>query len=308
VIYDVRHKTVISYQQAVSEAHHVVHLMPRDFERQQRIAFVLHVEPVPSQQSASRDYFGNGIHHLSIHTPHDKLIVESRSRVDSIGYTPGLDLDASPPWESIADELASGSPETLDAQQFGFESPQVSSLLEAREYADASFLPGTPVLRAAMELTTRIFNEFEYKGGVSDVSTPVARVLQMRSGVCQDFAHLQIACLRGLGLSARYVSGYLLTHPPAGQARMVGADASHAWLSVWAGSFGWVDFDPTNNLIPQNEHIVVGWGRDYSDVSPTSGFIVGGGEHEIEVSVDVSPVNWRSVTAESGATGSYAAE
>ncbi len=139
-----------------------------------------------------------------------------------------------------------------------------------------------------MELTGRIFREFEYRGGVSDVSTPVRDVLAMRKGVCQDFAHLTIACLRSVGLPARYVSGYLLTRPPEGKQKLVGSDASHAWLSVWAGELGWVDFDPTNNMIPEAEHITVAWGRDYGDVSPINGFIVGGGAHQVSVAVDVN--------------------
>ena len=141
-----------------------------------------------------------------------------------------------------------------------------------------------------MDLTGRIFHEFEYRGGVSDVSTPVREVFAMRQGVCQDFAHLEIACLRSFGLAARYVSGYLLTHPPEGKEKLVGSDASHAWLSVWSADAGWVDFDPTNNLIPDVEHITIGWGRDYGDVSPINGFIVGGGAHQVAVAVDVNPL------------------
>jgi transglutaminase-like putative cysteine protease len=140
-----------------------------------------------------------------------------------------------------------------------------------------------------MDLTSRIFREFQYRGGVSDVSTPVSDVFAMRQGVCQDFAHLMIACVRSLGLAARYVSGYLLTRPPEGKEKLVGSDASHAWVSVFAGDAGWVDFDPTNNVIPGVEHITFAWGRDYGDVSPINGFIVGGGTHQVSVAVDVSP-------------------
>ena len=144
-----------------------------------------------------------------------------------------------------------------------------------------SFTPGRPILAATMDLTSRIFREFQYRGGVSDVSTPVSEVFTMRQGVCQDFAHLEIACLRSLGLAARYVSGYLLTRPPEGKEKLVGSDASHAWVSVFAGDAGWVDFDPTNNVIPGVEHITFAWGRDYGDVSPINGFIVGGGAHQV---------------------------
>jgi transglutaminase-like putative cysteine protease len=289
MIYDVTHRTQIKYEESVSEAHHVLHLMPRNLDRQQRIAFVLNIQPEPSQLAASEDFFGNGIHHLAIHEPHDELSVDSRSRVDVLA--PAIfDLDSGADWESVAAAIASGESPTRDAQQFIYDSPQITVSRAVHDYACQSFVAGRPLLAAAMDLTRRIFEEFEYQGGVSDVSTPVARVLEMRRGVCQDFAHLAIACLRSLGLAARYVSGYLLTHPPPGQPRLVGADASHAWLAVWAGDLGWVEFDPTNNLMPGDEHITVGWGRDYSDVSPTNGFIVGGGAHEVSVAVDVSPV------------------
>jgi transglutaminase-like putative cysteine protease len=289
MIYDVSHRTLINYEESVSEAHHVLHLMPRNYPRQHRIAFVLNLNPEPNQLAASEDYFGNAIHHLALHEPHHSLAIESRSRID-VRLPDAFDIEAGADWESIAAQLADVEATALDAHQFIYDSPQIATSHAVREYAAASFTPGRPLLSALMDLTQRIFDEFEYEGGVSDISTPVARVLEMRKGVCQDFAHLQIACLRSYGLAARYVSGYLLTHPPPGQPRLVGADASHAWLSVWAGERGWVDFDPTNALMPRDEHITVGWGRDYSDVSPTNGFIVGGGTHEVSVSVDVSPV------------------
>lgn len=290
MIYDVSHRTEIGYEESVSEAHHVLHLMPRSFERQQRISFALHVDPEPLQLCLREDYFGNFVHHLTLHEPHHTLVIESRSRVDVQKPAGPIDVESSPPWESVADRLGRGESGSMAALQFIFDSPQIATSQAVRDYAAASFTSGRPLLAAALDLTERIFDEFEYRGGVSDVSTPVARVLEMRRGVCQDFAHLQIACLRSLGLAARYVSGYLLTHPPAGQPRLVGADASHAWLSVWAGEAGWLDFDPTNRVIPGDEHITVGWGRDYTDVSPNNGFIVGGGEHKVIVAVDVSPV------------------
>jgi transglutaminase-like putative cysteine protease len=290
MIYDVRHRTEISYEQQVSEAHHVLRMMPRSFDRQTRIAATLAAEPEPSRLTANEDYFGNVTHHLLLQEPHDKLVIDAFSRVDVHPCAEPLDLAASRPWEEIAAMLADAEADAISAQQFVFESPHVLIGDSARDYAAASFGAGRPVLAVVMELTERIFDEFKYDGGVSDVSTPVARVLEMRRGVCQDFAHVQIACLRSFGLAARYVSGYLLTHPPPGQPRLVGADASHAWVSVWAGDIGWFDFDPTNRLMPNDEHITVGWGRDYSDVSPINGFIVGGGEHEVKVAVDVSPV------------------
>jgi len=290
MMYEVRHRTDLDYQEVVSIAHHVLHLMPRNFSHQHRLQFSLAVSPEPSRQSVSEDYFGNGVHYLTLHEPHDRLTIESRSRVEVLPFDGPLNLAGSAPWEEVAETLRAPRGEALRSQQFVFESPYIGTSREVCAYALESFPPGRPILEAAMDLTSRVFRDFEYQGGVSDVSTPVAEVLAMRKGVCQDFAHLQIACLRSLGLAARYVSGYLLTHPPPGQAKLVGADASHAWLSVWSGGWGWIDFDPTNNVIPGVEHVTVAWGRDYGDVSPTTGFIVGGGEHEVKVSVDVNPV------------------
>lgn len=296
MIYDVAHRTVISYEQIVTEAHHVLHLMPRDLPSQLRIAASVAVEPEPSQMVLNQDYFGNVTHHVNLQQPHDKLVLDAFSRVDVQPLAEAYELDTSPSWETIATQLANSEGAAIAAQEFIFDSPQVATSQQVRDFANQSFTPGRPILAVAMDLTGRIFDQFEYQGGVSDVSTPVAEVLEMRRGVCQDFAHLEIAALRSFGLAARYVSGYLLTHPPPGQEKLVGADASHAWVSVWAGELGWVDFDPTNRLIPNDEHITVGWGRDYSDVSPTNGFIVGGGEHEVSVSVDVSPVATVQVT------------
>lgn len=290
MIYDITHRTEIDYAHSVSEAHHILHLMPRNFARQQRVAFVLNVTPQPSVLSARDDYFGNATHHLTLIEPHQSLEIESRSRVEVRAPKEPIDLTGTPAWESVAAGLARADAESGDAQQFVFDSPHVSASAQVRDFACQSFTPDRPLLDAAFDLTRRIFDEFEYQGGVSDVSTPVAQVLAMKQGVCQDFAHLQIACLRSVGLAVRYVSGYLLTHPKEGEERLVGADASHAWISVWAGEAGWVDFDPTNGLMPGNEHITIAWGRDFSDVSPNNGFIVGGGAHEVSVGVDVVPV------------------
>jgi transglutaminase-like putative cysteine protease len=224
-----------------------------------------------------------------VQEPHDRLLVHASARID-VGPRPPIAAQLSPPWEAVIRALAGARDEaTLDAYQFAFDSPYITVDDDVRAYALPSFTPDRPVLDAAIDLTARIFHEFTYEGGVTDVSTPVHEVLMQRRGVCQDFAHLQIACLRSLGLPARYVSGYLMTRPPEGQQKLVGADASHAWLSVWCPALGWVDFDPTNNLIPGDEHITLAWGRDYGDVSPINGMIIGGGSHEVAVAVDVVP-------------------
>jgi transglutaminase-like putative cysteine protease len=286
VLYDIRHKTTFNYEEMVSVSHHVLHLAPRVHPQQTCLESETVVEPKPAVESVGRDYFGNPIQHLTVQKPHKELVVDARSRVEVRKAAQPLALDASAPWESIRDQLAA---EVLDAYELAFESPYVVGDDAVREYALQSFSPGRPILAAAMNLTGRIFREFQYRGGVSDVSTPVTEVFSMRQGVCQDFAHLMIACLRGLGLAARYVSGYLLTRAPEGKQKLVGSDASHAWVSVFAGDLGWVDFDPTNSIIPGVEHITFAWGRDYGDVSPINGFIVGGGSHQVTVAVDVSP-------------------
>jgi transglutaminase-like putative cysteine protease len=290
VIYDVRHRTTFTYEDVVSVSHHVLHLTPRPHPRQTCLATAMIVDPSPAVDSHGEDYFGNPVQYLTVQEPHERLVVDAHARVEVRPAAP-LVLDASEPWEEVRNRLATDA--ALEAYEFSFESPYVVATDEVSDYALESFTPGRPILAAAMALTGRIFREFEYRGGVSDVSTPVREVFAMRRGVCQDFAHLQIACLRSLGLAARYVSGYLLTRPPEGKAKLVGADASHAWLSVWAGRDGWIDFDPTNNLIPDVEHITLGWGRDYGDVSPINGFIVGGGAHQVAVAVDVNPLPGR---------------
>jgi transglutaminase-like putative cysteine protease len=290
MIYDIRHKTTFTYEDVVSVSHHVLHLAPRRHVRQRTLETSMRIDPPPAVDSDGRDYFGNLVHYLTVQEPHERLVVDARSRVEVAARPDELDLAGSEPWESVRDLLAeAGDQALLNTYEFAFDSPYAAANDEVQDYALDSFRPGRPILEAAMDLTARIYREFEYRGGVSDVSTPVRDVMRMRKGVCQDFAHLEAACLRSLGLAARYVSGYLLTHPPAGQEKLVGSDASHAWISVWCPGEGWVDYDPTNNMIPGVEHITVGWGRDYGDVSPINGFIVGGGAHQVAVAVDVNP-------------------
>jgi len=289
MIYNVSHTTTFRYTQSVSISHQVLRLKPRSFEQQNVLDWQLEISPRRSPTESWQDYFGNDVIEILVDTPHTELEIAARSRID-VTRDQQVMLELSPRWESVAETLnAPNSPAALGASQFCFSSPYVDEVAVAWEYASASFTPGRPLLEGVMDLTSRIHADFTYQGGVTDVYTPVAEVFAHRAGVCQDFAHLQIACLRTLGLAARYVSGYLLTHPPEGRERLVGADASHAWLSVWCPEFGWIDFDPTNGVIPDYEHITVGWGRDYGDVSPVMGFIVGGGNHDVQVAVDVAP-------------------
>lgn len=290
MLYDVRHETRFSYGGSVSISHQMLKLRPRRSSRQNVLSSELDIDPHPSVQRNWTDYFGNEVEFLTVQEAHRELVITNTSRVEVL---PGMNimLDFSPAWEVVAQSMQTPThAEALTASQYCFQSPYVDVHEELRDFALTTFEPERPLLEAAMALTSRIYAEFTYQGGVTDVSTPVRRVLELKKGVCQDFAHFQIACLRSIGLPARYVSGYLMTHPPQGKEKLQGADESHAWLSVWCPELGWVDFDPTNNLIPNLEHITVGWGRDYGDVSPVSGFIFGGGKHKVDVAVDVIPV------------------
>ncbi len=288
--YDVSHVTTFVYSQPVTISHHLVHLMPRVTDRQKIHRSAILVDPAPAVYEPGTDYFGNPTTFMIVQQPHETLTIRSTSTVTVRAPAPP-DPAATMPWDQVAGAVgADRSRAMLDVAEFAHPSPFVKLSQDLGDFARLSFPSGRPVLEAACDLTGRVFREFAYDGSATDVSTPVDEVLRLKRGVCQDFAHLQIACLRALGLPARYVSGYLLTHPPEGQERLVGADASHAWLSIWCPGHGWVDLDPTNDLIPGDEHITVAWGRDYGDVSPVNGVMVGGGAHEVQVAVDVRPV------------------
>jgi transglutaminase-like putative cysteine protease len=236
------------------------------------------------------DYFGNLLHFFTVQEPHKELVVEARSEVrmpdDSTSGPQG-----SPPWEEAVKLLPSDrSPAGLEAYQFRFESPRIKLRPEFAAYAMQSFPRRRPMREGLLDLTARIHKDFRFDSKVTNVRTTTEEVFRKRRGVCQDFAHFQIACLRSLNLSARYVSGYLRTHPPPGQARLVGADVSHAWVSAYCPGIGWIDLDPTNNVIPSNGHVTLAWGRDYGDVSPLHGLIQGGGANDLSVSVDVDAI------------------
>jgi transglutaminase-like putative cysteine protease len=281
MILNVNHLTRFDYTQPVTVSQQLLRLTPRECPGQTVLDAAISILPSPSFQSDRRDYFGNVITQLAVQSAHTTLTVQAQSRV-RVDRVEERYLDLSTCWEEVGSTLAQpSSAQALEASPFVYASPYVAFDDAVRSFAAASFAPGKPFLPAVAELTGRIFHEFQYEGDVTDVWTPVSSVLAQKRGVCQDFAHLEIACLRSLGLAARYVSGYLLTRPPDGVERLVGADASHAWVSVWSPEFGWVDFDPTNNLVPSGEHVTLAWGRDYGDVSPINGFIVGGGEHTV---------------------------
>lgn len=290
--YLVLHDTHYHYTAPVSLAQQLAHLWPRECAWQRCHARTLEVSPEPTRRRDELDVFGNPLTRLAFERPHDELIVRARLDIEVLPR-PVLDLTDSPPWEQVCDQLAySGrhlDPLALEAARYRFESPYVHIKQLFADWADACFPPGRPLLEAVQALMSQLFDQFTYDAAATSVYTPLAEVLEQRRGVCQDFAHLMLASLRARGLAARYVSGYLLTEPPAGQPRLIGADASHAWLAVWCPQQGWVDFDPTNNLIPSLGHITLAWGRDFSDVSPLRGVILGGGNHDPQVQVTVMP-------------------
>jgi transglutaminase-like putative cysteine protease len=287
-LFDVTHTTTYDYQSAVSVSHHLLRLAPRRLARQFVLEHTLEIDPQPAVISRHTDYFGNEVVFATIEGSHRRLQVTARNQV---AVAPAFIPDATetPPWESVRALCRTDRSVTvLEAGEFMLSSPLAGAGAAFADYAQLSFAPGRSLLDAVRDLTARIFSEFRFDPTATTVSTPLEQVLEQRRGVCQDFAHLQIACLRALGLPARYVSGYLETVPPPGQPKLVGVDASHAWVAFFCPGIGWIDVDPTNNLFPSMQHITLGWGRDYADISPVRGVLTGGEEHFLSVSVDVA--------------------
>ena len=304
VRYHVLHETTYEYGSPISLSQQQLHLSPRFLPWQQVFEQRIDIAPAPTWRRDGLDAFGNPVSWSSFHAPHDSLRIRSAMNIAVVPHpTDAATLAASLPWDVLRERLAYDAQaplvEDLEATRFLFESPHVRVKHELAQYAADCFPPGTPVLVGAQALMAKIFAEFEFDPEATTVSTPVLEVLENKRGVCQDFAHLMIACLRALGLAARYVSGYLLTRPPPGKPRLIGADASHAWVSVYAPGTGddWVDFDPTNNLLPDTEHITLAIGRDFSDISPLRGIILGGGSAEPEVAVTVVPLDEEEIPA-----------
>jgi transglutaminase-like putative cysteine protease len=288
VIYRIRHKTTYSYAKPVDLASHMFHLLPRPLPGQKVIAAALSASPHAAHLTHAEDSFGNRVTWMFVDSPHKRFEVTLEAQVDVLFPRPP-EITAS--WEQIAAIARAGGAEGWEAAEFTFDSPMVPAEREAEIYAAVSFPPGRPILPGLLDLIARIRRDFKFKSGVTEISTPVSKVMRQRAGVCQDFTHLMIAGLRGLGLPARYVSGYLRTKPPPGQIPRRGADQSHAWVGAWLGpEHGWVDLDPTNDLVVRDEHVVLAWGRDYGDISPVRGVILGGGAHTLEVGVDLEPV------------------
>jgi transglutaminase-like putative cysteine protease len=289
--YNVIHQTDYNYQSVVTLSQQYLHLTPRNFNYQHTVAHQIHIDPLPDDCNESFDYFGNATRNITLTTPHQILIVRAESQVELYARPDPDMLAGSPPWENLQRDMSQSQGATnLEPFQFLFNSPHVQCGPNLQQYALQSFTPGRPLLEAALALTQRITDEFEFDPDATNIHTTLEEVVQGRRGVCQDFAHLMIGCLRSIGLPARYVSGYILTHPSEGQARLIGADASHAWVSLYSPALGWIDFDPTNRCLVQHEHITLGWGRDFSDVTPLRGIVLGGGQQLLGVSVTVTPL------------------
>ncbi len=290
--YRVTHRTTYRYEQPMTDGYTVAHLLPRATPLQRVEESAVAIDPEPAEYDEFTDAFGNRVMQFGVHRPHEHLVVESRSVVV---LTPHTGLGPGEPWEEVAalvrdarDDAAleiapfRASSQLVDLARFGAELWEIAAPVVA---------PGRGVIDVARDLCHLVFEGFEFDPTSTDVSTPLGDVLATRRGVCQDFAHLAVGCLRSFGLSARYVSGYIETEPPPGAERLVGADASHAWCSVWTPGAGWVDFDPTNDHLPVIRHVTVGWGRDYGDISPVRGVVIGPSATQLlDVSVDVAPL------------------
>ena len=286
--YLVTHKTNYFYSATAPLSFNQLRLRPRTFNGQNCLQFHFRSNPHFSFCSESIDFFGNSVLFFSVQEDHKILQVEAESLVD-VKNISVLGTSHSLTWENVRENMTLGQIElALEARQFLYDSPFIKRSAELANYALPSFAPGRSFIEAIMDLTTRIHQDFTYAPNETHIKTPLPEILHLKKGVCQDFAHIGIGCLRSLGIPARYVSGYLETLPPEGKEKLVGSDASHAWFSVPVPSIGWLDFDPTNNLILSNRHITIGWGRDYGDVMPLNGIYWGNGLQTLSVSVDVA--------------------
>ncbi|GGF74601.1 transglutaminase family protein [Wenyingzhuangia marina] len=294
MVYKVIHTTQYDYEEGVTFCHNMAILKPKNILGQRLISYDLQISPKPVEFSERVDFFGNTITRFSIQEHHKQLKVSAISKVDrNILLCPSIDDFEAAKNITLSEslELLKGvSDEILEARQFQLESVLIKNIDEKiKAYAEVSFKPDRSVYEASYELMQRIFKDFEFNTTFSNVATPISEVMKEKKGVCQDFAQIAIACLRSVKLPAKYVSGYIETLPPPGKEKLIGTDASHAWFSVYIPTFGWLDFDPTNNQIPKNQHIVVAWGRDYYDVAPLKGVLYSSGKSTLRVSVDIRP-------------------
>lgn len=286
----VSHVTTYRYSVPVETAQHVATIRPLECPWQRVVSYRWSIDPTPSYETSHIDAFGNEVRYFSFDAPHDSLRVTSETAVVLTRRWDALVPSAAPAWDRVAAELRyRAGAEYIPESEFVFASPNIALASELREYALPSFTPGTPLIEGAIDLMHRIHADFAYKPQATTFDTPALRAFHLRQGVCQDFAQVMIGALRSLGLAARYVSGYLRTVPPEGVPRLVGADASHAWVSVFCPGTGWIDLDPTNDVLADLDHVTLALGRDYSDVSLLRGIILGGGEHVVDVAVKVTP-------------------
>jgi transglutaminase-like putative cysteine protease len=290
--YRVTHETCYEYSGDVVHAHHLLHLTPRAMPHQHVSGYTLHLDPQPASSADATDAFGNPLTRLEFDRPHQKLTVTATMKVE-VRARAQPSATHSEPWERVRNRLAyvarPPGDEKLEASRYRTESPHVRIKQAFTEYGADSFTTGRPIVAAAQALMEKLHREMTYAPGATEIATPLLQVLKNRRGVCQDYAHLMIACVRARGLAARYVSGYLRTRPPEGAEALRGADASHAWVSVWCPPAGWIDFDPTNGVRGGLDHVALAWGRDFGDVSPLRGVILGGGRHSLSVRVNVEP-------------------
>ncbi len=290
--YAVRHETRYGYEAPVDLGFHLLRLTPLETARQRVLAHALAIEPEPTETRTFIDHFGNVVHHVEVEVTHDHLAVTLEATVEVAGGGSAVPANGGPAWEAVREAMrGDGFPSPPAVAEFVFPSPLAAPVEAAGDYARPTFAPARPIAEALIELNRRIHADFVYQTNLTDVSTKVAEVIAMRRGVCQDFAHVMIAGLRGLGLPARYVSGYIRTpgaEGDGGQA-LLGAGASHAWVSAWCGEeIGWLELDPTNDLVVADEHVAVAYGRDFSDVTPLRGVILGGGRPSLSVAVSVA--------------------
>lgn len=289
--YRIEHETFYRYGAPVSESWQLARLTPRSLPWQRLVWHALDVEPRPDEHATRPDAFGNSVSSFSLHGAHDALAVGMRCEVRVEARPPWRSAEPLP-WETVRERAAGrGAPHDLSLAAVCLPSARLPWSAAAHAYAAESLVPGRDWLEAVTELMRRIHRDFRFEAGATDVSTPVDEVFERRCGVCQDFAHLMLACLRAHGLPARYMSGYLLTNPPPGAPRLMGVDASHAWVAAHAPHLGWVEFDPTNDCLADERFITLGWGGDFADVAPLRGVIRGGGEQQMQVRVSVWPVD-----------------
>lgn len=291
MLYNITHTTEYTYAGTISLCHNIAMLIPRDTANQHRKKTAIKILPEPDVMKEYEDFFGNKVLYFAIQHDHKKLSVTVTNQIERTAPTTLTNnIYGNTPWEDVRQQLYKPRPEYIDARQYIPETRMTTIDDQITLYALQSFTPKRPVFEAAQNLMHRIYADFKFDPDFSTVSTPVTEVMRLKRGVCQDFAHLAIACLRSIGLPARYVSGYIETLPPPGKIKLVGVDASHAWFSIFIPNLGWMDFDPTNNQIPAERHITIGWGRDYSDISPLKGVILSSGSHKLRVLVDVRKV------------------